>query len=80
MQLPPDNVLPMWVVCRSPADYPGKFTARCQYVCAGGVTLVAREVMVCDRLITIRRKMIGAGLTRLPRQPDDEPQILEVWV
>jgi len=80
MQLPPDNVLPMWVVCQNPADYPGKFTARCHYVCGGGLTLVDKGVWVCERLITIRREMIRAGRTRLPRQQDDDPVILEVWL
>ncbi|MDX0230274.1 hypothetical protein GOC14_06895 [Sinorhizobium meliloti] len=76
---PPENTLPIWVVCWNPADFPGKFTARRNFA-GPGVMLVDKDVIVADRLITIRRMMIRNGLTRLPRQKEDDPVILEVWL
>lgn len=74
-----DDRLAIWVVCRNPADYPGKFTVRRQWPTAKGI-IFDDEVMACDRLITIRRRMISMGLYRLPRQPGDSPVILETWL
>jgi hypothetical protein len=75
-----DNAIVQYVVCRSPADYPGMFTCRRHFIVRGGQIYVDQHVHVTPHLIGIRRPLIRAGLHRLPRYPDDNPVILEVWL
>lgn len=69
--------LPMWVVYDSPSDYPGYWVAR--------LHLSLPQPQATDCVLTALTLdtlhwLLPAGLTRLPRQPDDDPAIFEVWL
>ena len=68
----------IWTIYDHPADYPEWFVARPLIIrpkTAGPVPmhLIAKDL---DTL----RTLLPDGLTRLGRQTDDDPVILEVWV
>lgn len=66
--------MPMIVVCKDPADYPGKFVARLFRL--GKPTVIA---VVKDTLPEIRMT-IPRNMVRLPRHKTDDPVILETWI
>lgn len=78
--------LRMFVVYGSPRDFPGEYVVREVRVLArarGGIehgAIVARG----PTLGAVRRQLLdserGPGLYRLPRNPDDDPVIVEVWI
>lgn len=64
----------LWVVYENPKDYPGSFVAR------PGVTGgMACAVLLADTLDELRADL-PPGLTRLERDPTDDPVIVEVWL
>jgi hypothetical protein len=86
-------VLTVWVIYRSPRDYPGKFVLRAQDVFRGNPEPVPRkECQVCDSLEEARRALpqmqmyeedgrtYGAEPYRLDRHPEDDPTIVETWI
>lgn len=73
--------LAMYVVYRSPSDYPGEYVVREWEIDAKGGkagVLVARA----PSLEAARRIIAEAfpGLVMLPRQPGDDPVIVETWL
>ena len=68
--------LSMWVVYDHPRDYPNSYVARLWR----GET-PTESVIICKD-ITVLREMLLAEmhLVRLDRMPNDEPQIMEVWL
>jgi len=70
--------LPMWVVYGpTTREYPGKWVARMH------VTLPearpTRFVMTHDSLAELR-ELLPPWLNRLSRDPEDAPEIIEVWL
>lgn len=74
-----DQILPIVVIYENPSDYPGKFVARRQWAGRGGVLLEPGPLIVGDSLTEVRG-VIPDGMVRLPRDPNDEPQIVECWI
>ncbi|MEJ6847521.1 hypothetical protein V3589_15035 [Sinorhizobium fredii] len=74
--------LDIYVVCKSPPDFPGKFTCRRHTINRGGDggTEISPEVLVAERIEPIRAEMKQRGLYRLPRFPNDDPVIVECWL
>ncbi len=73
-------IIRMWTVFHDPLDYPGKFVVRGIEVHRGQEPVPDRKpLIVCDS-IEAARKVIPEGAYRLGRMPDDEPQIVEVWL
>ena len=68
----------MFVVYFNPQDFPGKYVVRRHVVGRGTVTIDAEPLIVCDSLHQAR-SAIPAD-TRLDRNPDDDPVIVEVWL
>lgn len=68
------KVLPMWTVYDNPSDYPGKFVARMSFY-----DRATSNVLVADTLEELRG-LLPPRLTRLERDPNDDPVIVEVWV
>ena len=64
-----------WGVFKNPIDYPDGYVARLFH----GETPTETCVMSTDYQV-IEGHMLELGLYRLNRMPDDQPQILEVWI
>ena len=68
------GVLPMWMIYDRPKDHPDGFIARrFESIMPTGDTLAGE-------LEELRSTFEAAGLFRLPRSEDDEPQIVETWL
>jgi hypothetical protein len=77
-----DNVLRMWTLYENPRDFPGMFVLR-EWAVTGNPDGEPRPlpgVFVAPRLEPLRAEMERRGLFRMPRNPDDEPQIVETWI
>jgi hypothetical protein len=72
------GALAIWTIYNRPKDYPDGFIARLHEVAKGkhGPT----DKTIKGALDDIRHAFYRAGLTRLPRSPEDEPQIVESWL
>jgi hypothetical protein len=73
----PPASLVMWVVYRSPSDYPGKFVVR-RWSIADALEPELKPEGVVDTLEEAR-DLIPPGLVCLDRLPSDDPVIKEVW-
>jgi hypothetical protein len=67
--------LVMWVIYKSPADYPGSWVLRAHDVPGGP----HKNCEVCSSLEEARA-LIPIGLIRVNRWPEDESQIVETWM
>ena len=72
-----DNYLSVWTVYDNPLDFPGLFVAR-KSVTHKGAVLHTHEVLTASTLQELR-ELIPPGLFCMPRDPSDEPQIVECW-
>lgn len=70
----PGGLLEMFVVYDHPLDYPGHFVVRRW---SGDQPT---ENFAVARTIEEARAHVPMGLHRLPRQPDDDAAIVEVWL
>jgi hypothetical protein len=74
-----DNDLAIWTVYDNPTDRPGLFVARRFLVSAKGVR--ATETVCSSKTLDALRAVLAAqNLTRLDRNEDDDPVIVETWV
>lgn len=70
--------LPTFVIYDHPTDWPDFFVAR---LWISTPEPQATELTIMDRKVErIRATLETLGLTRLPRQPEDDPKILETWI
>ncbi len=68
--------LVMWVVYDHPKDYPDHFVAR---KWLAGKTAEATDEILLDTDLDSLRKQMPPWLYCMPRQPNDDPKIIEVW-
>jgi hypothetical protein len=73
--VPTASSVTLWVVYENPLDYPDWFVARR----FDGETPAA-DVIQSRTLWSIQFLLRARGLTRIERDPKDEPHIVEVWV
>lgn len=71
--------LPIWCVCDHPTDYPEGYTAR-RHVVTPGEHRATVQVLYSASLADIREQLAAMGLTRIERDPEDDPVILESWL
>lgn len=64
----------LWVVYESPLDHPVRFVARKWYLDKPS------EELLSDTTLDGLRRQLPEGLICIPRDPADEPQILESWI
>lgn len=69
----------MFVVYECPRDYPGRFVVREWLIGPGEMTPVAEPAIIAESL-EAARGVIPSWLERLPRFPDDDPTVCEVWL
>lgn len=74
----PSRGLSLWVVYDHPRDFPDHYVAR-RWV-NGRAQLSPDDVVKCGNLQLVRVAMEAKGLTRIDRDPSDDPKILEVWL
>lgn len=75
--------MPVVVVYRSPKDYPGKWVARRFEIKPDGTAAPhTAPVAVRDNYEKLREAVKAnlPGSTRVPRDPKDDPVIVEVWL
>lgn len=70
--------LPVWTVYEHPLDYPQWYVVRRSWVIDGKIVM---EPKPCGMGATLEdvRATIPEWLTRMPRQPGDDPVIVETW-
>jgi hypothetical protein len=73
------GALSMWTVYERPRDYACGFVARRFEITRDGPK-PTQMTLKCLELEPIREKLANAGMVRLDRNPEDEPQIVETWV
>lgn len=71
--------LAVWVVYDHPKDFPGFFVARKQVAHARQVEITDDSFMH-ESLAVIQHTLEHMGLVRIPRDPDDDPVIVESWI
>jgi len=75
----PDQSLSIWTVYDHPTDFPTEFVARRHKVRPGSEPVATTDLVHGESLAAVRTQ-IPRGLTRLPRNPHDDPCIVEVWL
>lgn len=76
----PTWLLSMWTIYDHPIDAPDLYVARKWLVGPGETVIATDETITREKLEDIRESMVSAGLTRLHRQPEDDPVIVETWL
>lgn len=69
----------LYTVYYNSTDYPNRYVVRRFTIRAQGWTADWTPLAVADTLEDVRQA-IPPGLHCLPRDPHDEPQIVEVWL
>ena len=62
-----------------PRDYPGHFVVRRRVVRSWGVADPTDDFAFADTLEAVREE-VPRGLHRVPRQPGEDPAIVETWL
>jgi hypothetical protein len=74
------ETLAIWTVYRHPTDYPDKFVAR-RFDVDGSGPKPSASIIISGDLDALRDILCyELHLTRLMRNEDDEPQIVESWL
>ncbi len=68
----------VFVVYHNPRDYPGLYVVRRQVAGRGTITIDIQPLGVSATLEGIR-SFIPPHVKRFPRDPNDDPVIVEVW-
>lgn len=70
----------LWVVYEHPEDFPNSYVVRRQYITRGSSVWVDRLPVAVGPDLKSVRSVLPPGLYNLGRQPEDMPQIKEVWI
>ncbi len=73
-----ERCLDLFTIYERPTDFPNHFVVRRSIICMGVVSPVV-DVYLAPTLEQARQ-LVPPHLVRIPRFPDDEPQIVEVWL
>jgi hypothetical protein len=72
------GILSMWTVYDRPKDHPDGYVVR-RFACTAQGPVATADAYT-GSLELIRDSLWKAGLIKMDRQPDDEPQIVETWL
>lgn len=76
-----DILMTIFTVYERPLDFPDQVIVRGHDLFASGGPPVAREECEAfDDLAAARKSLYLRGLSRMGREPGDEPQIVESWI
>lgn len=76
---PDGRLLRMFTIYDHPADHPDHFVVR-GWTIGPGAPIPDDEVLLADTLELARELVPPASDTCLPRQPNDDPKIIETWL
>ena len=77
----PSDMLPIYVITGpNTKDFPGRFTVRRQQVGRDMTVYIDKEPIGHGLTLEEARKLIPEGLSRLNRDPNDDPVIVESWL
>lgn len=71
--------LEVWVVYDHPKDYPDFYVVRKQIAMPGEV-IPTKQVWMSESLESLRDELRQRWLTCIPRDPADDPKIIETWI
>lgn len=74
-----EGPLVMWTQYAKPQDYPDQHVCR-KFLIHAGVVQRTDALLVCASQAELETYMADQGLTFLARSPQDEPQIVGVWL
>jgi len=74
-----DDPLDLYVIYDHPKDHPNNFVVRRWKLAADG-TLTAENDCFLAGTIDDARSFVPRGLVHIPRYPQDDPVITEVWM
>jgi hypothetical protein len=72
-----NGFLHMWSVYDHPKDQPNHFVARL-WLIGDGKLIPTNDMFIADTLEEVR-SLLPPGLVCVPRDPGDDPVILETW-
>lgn len=72
--------LAMWTIHESPDDYPDQFVVRRSRAHSGGGLAADPEPVAVVKTLEEARAAVPPFLYRLPRLPEDEISVVEVWL
>lgn len=70
----------MYTVYDHPSDYPNDYVCRRLVISPGEVKADCTFLMVTKDLELIRGQMLHMGLTLVPRDPSDDPVVIESYI
>jgi hypothetical protein len=76
---PKDDRREVWTVYRDTTEFPGMFTAR-RWLAGDWPPVPDPAVIVAPEIESIRKAMVAAGKTCLPRLKSDPPAFVESWI
>jgi hypothetical protein len=71
--------LSMYTVYDRPRDFPRHIVVR-EFICDAGGARPKPFACLYDSLQDVRREMRARALFCMPRAPEDDPKIVEVWL
>lgn len=78
------QVMSHWTIYQNPVDYPDYPYVMRRWVLMSDSSTAMDQRLACieneEGLNNIRATLERYGLTRIPRMPEDDPAILEVWI
>lgn len=78
----PEAVLTFWTIYDHPKDYPNQFIARASYLNRAGKLVITQSIILGETLEEVREQVQKQDpfLTRMARDKNDDPVIVEVWL
>lgn len=80
MIIAPPDALVGFTIYEKPIDFPDKFVVRKWVVVPGHPHPINDPDCALAWSIEEARALVPDGLNRIPRYPDDDPKIVEVWM
>ena len=76
------KILNLWTIYQNTTDYPGLFVARrFELDRPTNDTFADKEIEAVRRWVREHASQSGQGVPhRLPRQPEDDPLVVETWI
>jgi len=74
------TVYTVWTIYQNPSDFPGLYVARPFDIGPDGSVTSGEAAMLATEIGPLRAEMETRGLYCVPRQPHDDPVVVETWL